>query len=159
MKVVRSFATLFLTGVLAIVAVGFARSEARADVTNVLSYQAWKAQRLEEAKTNLEKVQKPTLEAIKKATPGAKASRSDQRLQQAQLNLDIAQELTVNDYFVLYLTQFKQREAFVEVAKKLTPEETADLMMSYQKHLAGSSELEIMAPSATTLGGSVSSTR
>ncbi|HMS10269.1 MAG TPA: hypothetical protein PKE66_12335, partial [Pyrinomonadaceae bacterium] len=63
-------------------------------------------------------------------------------LRQAQLNVQIAHELTVNDYFVLYLSQLKGREAFLEAAKKLTPEETADLMVAYQRHLVGSDQAE-----------------
>jgi hypothetical protein len=60
----------------------------------------------------------------------------------------VAQELAVNDYFVLYLSQFKSRDAFIEAAKKLTPEEAADLMMSYQKHLAGSQDQDVIVPSS-----------
>ncbi len=40
--------------------------------------------------------------------------------------------------WIPHLGQFKNnREAFIDAAKKLTPEETADLMMSYEKRLLG----------------------
>jgi hypothetical protein len=145
MKIVRSIFLFFMLSLQASVSFG--------DVPSVLGFQAWKTSRIDDARGTLEKTPKPALDAPKKAIPGVKAPRVDQKLQQAQLNFDIAQELTVNDYFVLYLTQFKQREAFVEVAKKLSPEEIADLMLSYQKHLAGSSDIDFMTPSASGLSG------
>jgi hypothetical protein len=58
--------------------------------------------------------------------------------------------LTVNDYFVLYLSQFKQRDAFVDAAKKLTPEEAADLMLAYQKYLASDDQPELPANSVSS---------
>ncbi len=133
---------------------------------NVLGFQAWKTSRVDDAKANLDRIQlekaangRPDKKADAKEAATSRlqrATRSDQKLQQAQLNFEVAQELTVNDYFVLYLSQFKHRDAFVEAAKKLTPEEAADLMMSYQKHLAGSQDQDVIVPSsslnATSLG-------
>lgn len=130
-----------------------------ADVS-VQCFQSWKTSRVDEARTAIEKMQgerslvsqTASLKGAEKKTIDQKADqknelnsrlqaaqktgRVDQKLQQAQLNLEVAQELTVNDYFLLYLNQFKSKEAFIEVAKKLNPEETAELMLSYQKHLA-----------------------
>jgi methionine-rich copper-binding protein CopC len=144
-------------------------SVAHAD-TSVQSFQAWKTSRVDEARATIEKLQseRPTTVAAKildkKTTDGnktdasarlqtaQKSGRVDQRLQQAQLNLEVAQELTINDYFVLYLSQLKSREQFIEAAKKLNPDEAADLMMSYQKHLTiGSSAYDDVLPT-TTLG-------
>ena len=97
----------------------------------VMGYQTWKAARIEEAKSAVDHVSHD-----EKPARGRKVrSGSDSRLAQAQINYDIAKELSVNDYFVLYLSQFKQRDAFVEAAKKLTSEELADLMMAYQKKI------------------------
>jgi hypothetical protein len=110
----------------------------------ILSFQAWKSARVDEARTNIDKIQSDKSgSAAAAASPKGAAStglirpaRTDQRLAQAQSGLEVAQELSVNDYFVLYLSQMRGREAFVEAAKKLTPEESAELMMSYQKHLS-----------------------
>lgn len=97
----------------------------------------------------IEKMVEKKVENMKALEPNArlqKNARPDQRLRQAQLNVQIAHELTVNDYFVLYLSQFKERGAFLEAAKKLTPEETADLMVTYQRHLVGSDQTDISIP-------------
>jgi hypothetical protein len=131
--------------------------------TGVVGFQDWKNNRIEEAKSNLERLMsqdKPAssgrpgekkTEAVRQEAPGSrfqapKSARPDQRVQQAQINLEIAQELSVNDYFVLYLSQLKQRESFIEVAKKLNPEEAADLMMAYQKHLASAGQTQQEGP-------------
>jgi hypothetical protein len=133
-----------------------ASSAAFADA-GVVGFQDWKTNRIEEAKANLERLmsqEKPPLpgksndkktdstrpETTASRFQAPKSVRPDQKVQQAQINLEIAQELTVNDYFVLYLGQLKHREAFIEVAKKLNPEEAADLMMAYQKHLSSAGQ-------------------
>jgi flagellar motor protein MotB len=140
-----------------------AQAVAKSDL-NVLGFQAWKTSRIDEAKAAVDRLSDQEKEA---ATPNpksarknkhelgnrlqvaSKSSRVDQRVQQAQINLEMAHELTVNDYFVLYLSQFKQKEAFIEAAKKLSADESADLMMSYQKRLsAGDNDLS----SSTALG-------
>jgi hypothetical protein len=133
-----------------------AHAEVSQDI-GVLGFQAWKASRIDEAKKGIEKAQtdisaqgaKSPEAKVTKAQEGArlqKGVRADQRLQQAQLNLETAQDLSVNDYFVLYLNQFKDRSAFVEAAQKLNAVEAADLMMAYQKHLASASATEAALP-------------
>lgn len=115
---------------------------------NVLGFQAWKTSRIDEAKQVVDRFNGPDRDddssqkrpsksksANNRHQTQSKNSRTDQKLQQAQINLEIAQEFTVNDYFVLYLSQFKQKEAFVEAARKLSHDEAAELMMSYQKRL------------------------
>ena len=128
------------------------KAEARSELS-VLGFQSWKTSRVDEAKTALAAAEKASgagsgSASLKNADKKSdllrserfqsanKNNRSDQKIQQAHTNLEIAQELTVNDYFVLYLSQFKQKEAFLEAAKKLNPDEAADLMMAYQKRLA-----------------------
>ncbi|HVK62173.1 MAG TPA: hypothetical protein VM432_11510 [Bdellovibrionales bacterium] len=119
----------------------------------VLGFQAWKATRVEEAKQQLEKVkvENPPKTDLKPQQPQSAArqqkfARVDQRLSQAQLNLEIAEDFSVNDYFVLYLNQFKDRSAFIEAAQKLNSQEAADLMMAYQKHLAAAAAPDAPPP-------------
>jgi hypothetical protein len=149
-------------------------SSAKAAETAVLGFQAWKTSRVDDARSNLEKLQaeKPSqaLAAITGPKPSDKKNqseqaramalrvpRTDQKVQQAQLALEIAQELTINDYFVLYLGPFKNnRDAYIEAAKKLSPEESADLMMSYQKRLIGSSEADEPTPTSASLSNAQS---
>ncbi len=134
----------------------FVGVSAHAEITSVgvLGFQAWKNERIEAAKADLEKAQAeaPQAKDVRKAPQ--KLSRGDQKLQQAQLNLEIVQELTVNDYFVLYLNQFKDRSAFLEAARKLNSDEAADLMIAYQKHLSK----DVDSDSLPTLGAAMNPT-
>jgi len=136
-----------------------------------MGFQSWKATRVEDARGALEKLQfersGSALANTKRAESGKsnetltgsrlqlapKNLRVDSKRPQAQLNFELAQELTINDYFVLYLSQLKGREAFLEAAKKLTPDEAADLMMAFLKHLrvGGASYEDLPPPSAAGL--------
>jgi len=58
-------------------------------------------------------------------------------LAQAQLNLALANELTLNDYFVLYLSQLRDPGLILTAAKKMAPEEVAELMIAYKRQLDG----------------------
>lgn len=157
---------------IAIALLFFSALQARAEINmgiGVMGFQAWKASRIDEAKVQIERLQAEA--GADKATgdrgPGEKNplvkgadgkpiakdrfqknQRADQRLQQAQLNLEIAQELNVNDYFVLYLSRFKERSAFQEAARKLSVEEAADLMIAYQKSLDSSAVADAGLPVA-----------
>ncbi len=128
----------------------------------VLTFQAWKSLRTDEARLILERL---TLESqmfaastadrmpgerqavvravptsIEAAPPSVRSSpraalraRPDSRVEQARLNLEIAQDLTINDYLQIYLSQFKNPEVLRDVARRMNPDEVADLLMAYQK--------------------------
>lgn len=127
---------------------------------DAIGFKDWKASRVNEAKTNLEKLQfelDPNLPAAqaRAQVPSAKAPgrvqkavRADSRLAQAQTNLEIAQELGAYDYFVLYLSQLKSETDIQEAAKKLDPSEVAEIMIGIKKQL--SSESTIVAPPMVT---------
>lgn len=146
---------------------------------SVHGFKEWKAIRVEEARKALERFQGDLQQDIAShterlgatkpngskagdnsaaqglVTPPARPMRSprpDQRLQQARLNFEIAQEFTVNDYFVLYLSQFKDRDAYVEASKKITPEEMGDLLMSFRKPPAGVEHSETVPPVVSRFG-------
>lgn len=127
-------------------------------VESALTYQAWKSLRIDEARLVLERM---TLEAqlekmpqierspgekqavIRTASPsprprgGRAESRADARIEQARMSLEIARDLTVNDYLLIYLSQFKSRDILVDVARRMPPEDVAELLLSYQKLSAG----------------------
>ncbi len=132
-------------------------------VQPVMTFQAWKGLRLEEARLVLERLtfeNQSDRTALVERSPGEKqavvkasvevsknapvarttksGSRSDSRIEQAQMNLEIAQDLTVNDYLQIYLSRFRSREALLDVARRMAPEDVVDLLLSYQKLSAGS---------------------
>lgn len=59
-------------------------------------------------------------------------------LRREEYELDIAQDLTVTDYFVGYLIKAQNKKAaFQEAAGKLTPDEVAELMTAYANSVFG----------------------
>lgn len=127
----------------------------------VLTFQAWKSLRTDEARLILERL---TLEgqifaassadrtpgerqAVVRAGPQAAATspmprsspraavrpRQDNRVEQARMNLEIAQDLTINDYLQIYLSQFKTADVLRDVARRMNPDEVAELLIAYQK--------------------------
>lgn len=130
----------------------------------VLTFQAWKSLRTDEARLILERM---TLEgqifaasgaaadrapgerqAVVRVAPGpaylaapsprsspraAVRPRQDNRVDQARMNLEIAQDLTINDYLQIYLSQFKSAEVLRDVARRMNPDEVAELLIAYQK--------------------------
>jgi hypothetical protein len=142
----------------------------------VLGFRAWKASRTDEARSALQRLQvdasmeslsaldrapapaagEATVGVATKAPPRTtSAQRFERRLEQARLNVEIAQDLTVNDYFVLYLKPFKSKEAFLAAARKLSPDEMGELMLAYQKQLAGDAGealSQAAAPAAANMG-------
>lgn len=125
-------------------------------VNGVMGFQYWKQLQIDEAKQVLERVQasSPTLNGSAPANESNKSPkliRMDQRLKQSQLNLEIAQELTVNDYFLIYLSQFKGKDSLIEAAKRLSPDEVAELLMSYQRYLSRADQVD--APASGLLTG------
>lgn len=82
---------------------------------SVLSFLEWKSMRVHEAQKKLEQVNKT----------------DEQKL---SFNVDVALQLTVQDYFSMYLKNLSPDE-FKEAVKKLVPDESAELLMAYRNSL------------------------
>lgn len=139
-----------------------------APTPTVLTYQAWKNLRIDEARLVLERVifenqlekqtvierapgekqavvrpvgvsvtPSPVPGVLPAPTPSRVAvradSRADSRIEQARMALETAQDLTVNDYLVIYLSQFKSRDVISDVARRMSPEEVTELLTASQK--------------------------
>jgi len=59
----------------------------------------------------------------------------EKQLQQEQWNLDVAKDLSVADYFMLYLASQSHSGRFQEAASKMSAPEVAELMEAYAKEL------------------------
>lgn len=60
------------------------------------------------------------------------------KMQRARFNLQMARDLTIHDYFALYLSRIKNDpKTFREVAKKLSPDEMAELLRAYSRSTQG----------------------
>ncbi len=95
-----------------------------------MSFQEWKKLKVNEAQ-----VQSVPVENSRSTASGAAKATKTQKLEASKLALQIAQELTIEDYFALYLSQFKERSDFVEAAKKLNPNEMGDLLLNLKNTL------------------------
>lgn len=115
---------------------GSAAAHAEINSSGVLGFAAWRQSRIDEARSALEKIQTDAQVDKPQAARPQEAKKKYQQYQQAQLNVQIVQELTITDYFTLYVSQLKDRSMMVDAAKKLSVEEIADLMTAYQKTLA-----------------------
>ncbi len=76
-------------------------------------------------------IQKATTENNRKSIEGLQKQKD-----QLKWNLDVAQDLSVTDYFVLYLSQQNQSERFKLAAEKMTTKEVAELMEAYASTLS-----------------------
>ncbi len=120
-----------------------------------MGFQAWKQLQFEEAKKGLEKLQ-AVAPGLSKLTPtdvakNPKLQRLDQRMRQLQFNVEVAQELTLNDYFLIYLSQFKSKDLLTDAAKHLTPEEIGELLLAYQRSAVRADQVD--APANGLLSG------
>lgn len=86
----------------------------------VLSFLEWKSMRVHEAQKKLEQTSK-----------GTELKGDEQKL---NFNVDVALQLTIQDYFSMYLKNLTVEE-FKEAAKKLVPEEATELLMAYRNSL------------------------
>jgi hypothetical protein len=93
----------------------------------VMSFQEWKKSKVTEAQ-----VQNVVPEKAPPALVSVTASKASKapKIEASKLALQIAQELTIEDYFALYLSQFRDRSDFTDAAKKLSPGEMADLLLT-----------------------------
>lgn len=102
----------------------------------VLSFKHWKSDKSNIARGRYSKLESEYI-AKKSANPkdsALKALYND--LKNSKSNVDEISELTVSDYFVGYLSRFKdQRKAFHVAAEKLDSSEVAELMTAYADSL------------------------
>ncbi|MEQ1877529.1 MAG: hypothetical protein ABL958_12860 [Bdellovibrionia bacterium] len=93
----------------------------------VVSFKVWKAQKIQQAQSTLKIAKK---NSVTSAASGA-------RLKQAKTNMVIAQELSPNDYFILYLAPKYQGNAkALEVAARfMSRQELAEILVGYSNHL------------------------
>ncbi|MGZ3771698.1 MAG: hypothetical protein ACXVCP_16820 [Bdellovibrio sp.] len=90
-----------------------------------------------------------TLEAA--SSSDSSVEKLERQLRLEQYSLDVAEDLSVTDYFVGYLTKVQDKKAaFKEVAGKLSPEEVAELMTAYANSVFGAQSSDLPA-SATNV--------
>lgn len=104
--------------------------------SSVLSFKEWKVDKSVQARTRYSKLESEYIakKAVNPKDSVLKSLYSD--LKNTKSHVDEVDELTVSDYFVGYLSRFKdQRKAFQTAAEKLDSSEIAELMTAYADSL------------------------
>jgi hypothetical protein len=102
----------------------------------VMSFKEWKSDKLFQAKILYSKLETEYLDRKNSnpKDPNLKNLYTDLKIRKS--NLDEIDELTVSDYFVGYLSRFKDKKAaFQSAAKNLDFNEVAELMSAYADSL------------------------
>lgn len=109
------------------------------------SFREWKNERVLSSKHKLDNLKSKIDMAKSQAKTEAGLGKEMQmdrlmtQLEQAQFSLDMANDLSVTDYFVGYLAKMDDRKSAINaVAGKLTAEEVAELMNAYANSFFGS---------------------
>ena len=125
----------------------FARVVNAAQAPCIQSFKEWKAEKINEIMNQAVTMKNMVLK-IKATGPVKNLPPLERQLSQLNWNLEVAQDLSVTDYFILYLSQQPQADRFKLAAQKLTATEVADLMAAYAQSLnsAPASGLESGSP-------------
>jgi hypothetical protein len=105
--------------------------------TPVKSYREWKAQRIHTAGSQIG-VLKAQLTSAQMMGRTAQAANLQKEISQEQWNLDVAKELSVTDYFVLYLSQVPEADRFKQAAAKMSLNEIEEMMKAYSDAVGAS---------------------
>ncbi|MDZ4676499.1 MAG: hypothetical protein SGI74_03230 [Oligoflexia bacterium] len=105
----------------------------------MLSYKVWKQKKITDSQALLTELKKEIRKYNNPKNPEEEEylSSLNLRLSHAELNWGVIQELSANDYFLLYLApQAKNNyEALKSAAKTLSPSDMADILEAYQRKL------------------------
>jgi hypothetical protein len=105
--------------------------------TNIQSYKEWKNEKIQMAVSQAMQARAHLLKA-KAENNLSQRPNLEKTLEQRLWHLDIAKELSITDYFVLYLTPQNQPDRFKLAAQKLSVSEIAELMKAYAAELEDS---------------------
>lgn len=92
--------------------------------SQVLSFRDWKQQQVQEAEAIVKRI---------KSSPKKESYTED--LYRSLLSLEMTKDLTVNDYFIVYLANHKDgKRAFQIAVQKMSPAENATLLWNLKPH-------------------------
>jgi hypothetical protein len=105
--------------------------------TPVKSYREWKAQRVQVASSQIG-ILKVRLAAAQMMVQKGQAENLKKEMDQEQWNLDVAKDLSVTDYFVLYLSQIPDTDRFKQAAARMNVTEIEEMMKAYSEAVGAS---------------------
>jgi hypothetical protein len=124
---------------------------ASAPKPNLKSFKDWKDGKIQAAAAQVEQT-KGQLSLLRLRAHGSTNLMSavqnlEQQLSQEEWNLEVARDLSVTDYLVLYLAQQGSPAKLAEAAKQLSPEETAQVLEAYIRSMGGfPSDSKVLLP-------------
>ncbi len=104
------------------------------DSSAIKSFREWKSEKIQLAVQQSLQMRNLILKT-KTSGPSKNAEALERQMTQLNWNLEVSKDLSVTDYFVLYLSQQPQKDRFKLAAGKLTTAEIADLMQAYAQSL------------------------
>lgn len=126
------------------------------------SYREWKSEKVVEIQGKMQSI-KMQIELRKKDLNNKKTDSTvefqvlalEQKFEFEKYNLELANDLSVTDYFVGYLNKVDNKQiAFKELATKMSPDEVAEIMTAYANSVFGGREVpekSDLSPSASNL--------
>lgn len=102
------------------------------DEARIQSYRSWKAERIQSV---LGRIGTQRAVLVKAQTEGKKdiALQAERLLKQEEWNLEVAQDLSVSDYIVLYLSGQSASNKFYQAAQQMTVAETSELIEAFAR--------------------------
>ena len=120
-------------------------SESRPGPVNIKSFAVWKQEKIVQAQFQLHQA-RLHLEATRKlAKNPSELQEASREVTQSEWEAEMASDLTVTDYAVLYLSTVNAPAKLKEAAAKLTPEDTFRLLEAYLQVLKTQRDLDAHA--------------
>lgn len=107
-------------------------------VSTLKSFREWKSEKIQASLSQVDQTTRRLQDLRFRAQTAVQKSaleNLEQQLSQEEWNLEIAQDLTVTDYLVLYLSGQNISGKFNEAAAKLTSDETAQVLEAYVRNM------------------------
>ncbi|MBN8535486.1 MAG: hypothetical protein J0M15_00410 [Deltaproteobacteria bacterium] len=131
----------------------------------VQSYKEWRQEKIQRAKSkvaltraqitqiNSKKLNIQNLQNLQKAESSSgldlEIEKLEAKLKNDLFSLEVAQQLTVQDYFAIYLTKLEnKKEAYKGAAEKMNTEEVTELINAFADSFSGTQSNGITGPSA-----------
>jgi hypothetical protein len=102
----------------------------------VLSFKEWKGQKIQLAQTEYKSLEEEYLNKKRETPQDPKLKALYSELKHSKESLGELSDLSVTDYFIAYLSQFKAKKAVFQTAlSKLASDEISELMTAYANSL------------------------
>lgn len=103
---------------------------------SVLSFNDWKSNKVQAAQTQYSALESEYLAKKKQNSADSQLIKLYKELKDSKSNVNELSDLSVTDYFIGYLSQFKAKKlAFQSAVTKLGPTEVSELMEAYANSL------------------------